>query len=184
MLRRPNAHNPSVAERKTIIPEVLPPEEDLPPDILALEQLARLLDEAIEIPGLRRRVGLDAITGLIPGVGDAIGAALSAWIIIGGLRHRVPARKIARMIVNVLLDLGLGAVPVLGDLFDAFFHQNTSNVTILLNHRRRDRPPRTWSEIGWIGALVFVLLLSASLAVTIGVVVLIIKLAAMLGGGA
>jgi len=173
-----------VSQRRTIIPEVLPPEEDLPPDLLALEQLARLLDEAVEIPGIRKKVGLDAMTGLVPGLGDAVGAALSAWIIIGGLRHRVPARKILRMIVNVLVDLGLGSVPVIGDVFDAFFHQNTSNVQILLHNRRRDESPRSWRQIGLIGALVFLLLLGASLGVTIGVVLLIVKLTTLLGGSA
>jgi hypothetical protein len=172
-----------VSDRQTIIPEVLPPDEELPPDLLALEQMARLLDEAVEIPGIRRRVGLDAMTGLVPGIGDAIGAALSAWIIIGGLRHRVPARKIGRMIFNVLVDLGLGSVPVLGDVFDAFYHQNSNNVRIVLDHRKRGRPPRTWRQVGVIGLLVFLLLLAASLAVTIGVVLAIVKIAALMGVG-
>lgn len=173
-----------MSDRHPIIPEVLPPQEDLPPDLLALEQLARLLDEAIEIPGIRRKVGLDAATGLIPGLGDAIGAVLSTWIIVGGLRHRLPAGKIARMIANVLIDLGLGSVPVIGDLFDAFFHQNVSNVRIVLDHRRRDKPPRTWKQVGLIGLLVFLLLLAASLAVTFGMIILIVRIVSMFGGAA
>jgi len=173
-----------VTDRKTIIPEVLPPEESLPQDLRALEQLAHLLDEAVEIPGLRKKVGLDAAAGLIPGLGDAIGAALSAWIILGGLRHRVPARKVLRMIVNVLVDLGLGSVPVVGDLFDAFFHQNVSNVQIVLQHRRRDKPPRSMREVSLIGLIVFLLLLAASLAVTAAVIVAIVKIAALFSTGA
>lgn len=173
-----------MGDRKAIIPEVLPPETDLPPDLLALTRLARLLDEAIEIPGIRRKVGLDAATGLIPGLGDAVAAILSTWIIVGGLRHRVPAGKIARMIANVLIDLGLGSVPVLGDVFDAFFHQNASNVRIVLDHRRKDKPPRTWKEIGLVAVVVLFLLLAASLAVTLGTIMLIAKVVGMLGAGA
>jgi hypothetical protein len=172
-----------VSDRRTIIPEVLPPQRDLPPDLAALEQFARLLDEAVEIPGTGRKVGIDAVTGLLPGLGDAIGAAMSAWIIIGGLRHRVPARKIGRMILNVLVDTGLGAIPLVGDLFDAFYHQNVGNMRILLDHRQAGTPPRAWKEIGVIAVLVFFLLLSASLVVTIGMIVLILKIVASLGGG-
>lgn len=171
-------------DRTPIIPEVLPSEDDLPADLLAMERLARLLDQAVEIPGLRRKVGLDAATGLVPGLGDAVGAALSTWIIVGGLRHRVPARKIAKMILNVLVDMGLGALPVVGDLFDAFYHQNVGNMRILLDHRKKDRPPRSWKEIGAVATVVFLFLLSASLAVTIGVIVVIMKIAGWAAGGA
>ncbi len=167
---------------RPIIPEVLPPERELPPDIQALEQIARILDEAVEVPGTGKRVGLDAAAGLVPGIGDAIGAALSTWIIIGGLRHRVPSRKIIRMIVNVLIDSGLGAVPIVGDLFDAFYHQNVGNLKILIDHRRSDAPPRSWKEIGWIGLLIFLLLLVVSLGVTIGTIMIIVKIAGAIGG--
>ena len=72
---------------------------------------------------------------------------------------------------------------MLGDLSDAFYHQNSNNVRIVLDHRKRDKPPRTWRQVGWIGLLVFLLLLAASLAVTIGVVVAIVRIASMLGTG-
>ena len=169
---------------KPIIPEVLSPEGDLPPDLVALKHLATILDEAIEIPGTGKKVGLDAATGLVPGLGDAVGAALSTWIIVGGLRHRVPPRKILRMIMNVLIDMGLGVVPVLGDLFDAFYHQNVGNMRILLDHRRPDKPPRTWKQIGVIGTLIFLLLLAVSIGVTVGTIVLILKVASFVSGGA
>ena len=182
--RHSTAHNASVSDRRVIIPEVLPPEVDFPPDLLALKRLATLLDAAVEIPGLRRKVGLDAATGLVPVLGDFIGAVLSTWIIVGGLRHRVPARKIGRMILNVRIDAGLGSVPVVGDLFDALFHQNVGNMRIVLEHRAKDRPPRDWKEIGGIAVLVCLLLLSASLAVTIGMIVLILKVVSLLSAGA
>lgn len=171
-----------VSDHRPIIPEVLPPESELTPDLVAMEQLARLLDEAIEIPGTGKKIGLDAVTGLLPGLGDAIGAALSSWIIIGGLRHRVPARKIVRMIFNVLIDMGLGTVPILGDLFDALFHQNVGNMKILMDHRRTDKPPRGWKEIRGLGLLIFLLLLVVSLGITIGTIMLIVKISQLMGG--
>ena len=165
---------------RPIIPEVLPPETDLPPELEALDQLAKLLDEAIEIPGTGKKIGLDPIAGLVPGVGDAIGAALSTWIIMGGLRHRVPARKIGRMIVNVLIDAGLGTIPLLGDLFDALFHQNVSNVKILLDHRRSDKPPRSLREVAVIGIAIFLVLLAIRLGSTILMIWGLLELASTL----
>ena len=81
----------SMARERVIIPEVLEPDEKLPPDLVALRKFAYLMDEAMPIPGTSRRIGLDAGLGFIPGIGDAIAALLSTWIIIGALRHRVGA---------------------------------------------------------------------------------------------
>ncbi|HXG58785.1 MAG TPA: DUF4112 domain-containing protein [Thermoanaerobaculia bacterium] len=128
---------------KLHIPEVIEPDSKLPRDLLALRNLATLLDEAIAIPGTGRKIGLDAGLGLIPGVGDAIGACFSAWIVIGALRHRVPPRKVIRMLVNILIDLGVGAIPVIGDVFDFFFEENMMNMRILMEYRDRARPPRS-----------------------------------------
>ena len=63
--------------------------EPLPPDLLALKKFAELMDEAVAVPGTSRRVGLDALIGLVPGVGDVAGALLSTWIVFGALRWRV-----------------------------------------------------------------------------------------------
>jgi len=94
----------------------------------------------------------------------------------------VPGRKILRMIANVLIDMGLGAIPVVGDLFDAFYHQNTGNMRILLEHRRKDIPPRAWKEIAAIAILVFLLLLSVSVAVTLAVIVMIVWIVSLISG--
>jgi hypothetical protein len=77
---------------KVHIPEVIEPDEKLPADLVALRKFAFYMDEAFTIPGTRIRLGVDALLGLMPGVGDIIGAMLSTWIIAGALRHRVPAR--------------------------------------------------------------------------------------------
>ncbi|MFA6955266.1 MAG: DUF4112 domain-containing protein [Thermoanaerobaculia bacterium] len=146
---------------RVIIPEVLPPERPLSADLEALKRVAQLLDEAVAIPGTRRRIGLDAAFGVIPWLGDIVGALMSAWILAGAVRHRVPRRKLGRMVMNVLVDLVLGSVPVAGDLFDALFPQNVNNVKLLLDHRDASRPPRSTKEIalavaGLVAILMFV----------------------------
>ena len=148
---------------RVIIPEVVERDELLPPDLLALKRFAWLLDEAIAIPGTRRRIGVDAIVGFIPGVGDVIGGVLSAWIVIGGLRHRVPLPKIIRMLFNIVLDLLIGAVPFLGDAFDFLFAENTMNLELLLRHRNRALPPRTHREILFATIVVLAIIIAVAL---------------------
>src|SRR2546427_11072124 len=116
---------------QVIIPEVTEPEGKRPRDLVALRRFAFLLDEAVAIPGTTRRIGLDGAIGLIPGVGDVIGALLSTWIIIGALRHRVPLLKVTRMVVNVLADMVIVEVPVIGDIFDCLFGDHAMNLQVL-----------------------------------------------------
>ncbi len=133
------------------------PDEQLPRDLVALRKFAFLMDEAVPVPGTRRRVGLDAGLSLIPGVGEVVGGILSAWIIFGALRHRVPARRVARMVLYVLIDMLGGSIPVVGTIFDWLFEENVINFSALLRYRDRSRPPRSFFAI--IGAASVVLLL-------------------------
>jgi uncharacterized protein DUF4112 len=96
--------------------------------------LARLLDSSISIPGTGWKLGLDPIIGLIPGIGDLIGAVMSGYIIMEAVRADVPATTLVRMLVNVGIDTLLGAVPALGDVFDAAWKSNTMNVALLERH--------------------------------------------------
>jgi hypothetical protein len=96
--------------------------------------LAKLLDSAVLIPGLNRRVGLDAVLGLVPGVGDAISAALASYIIWEARRLGLPRWKIARMVGNVAVDTAVGAIPFAGDVFDVFFKSNQRNLRIIHDH--------------------------------------------------
>lgn len=102
-----------------------------------LEFVAHLLDTAFVIPGTNRRVGIDAIIGLIPVVGDLATTALSSYIIYEARRMGVPKRVLARMAANVALDGVVGMVPLFGDLFDAAFKANRRNVRILRAHLER-----------------------------------------------
>lgn len=101
------------------------------PQLEAARRLAKILDTAVGVPGTRLRFGLDALLGLIPGAGDAIGAALSGYIILSAARAGASRAVLGRMIGNVVLDTVLGAVPVLGDLFDVAFKANARNVALL-----------------------------------------------------
>lgn len=95
-----------------------------------IARIARLLDSAIAIPGTRIRLGLDPIIGLIPGAGDAVTTALSAYVVYEAYRAGLPAALILRMALNVVIDLIVSAVPVLGDIGDIFWRANQRNLAI------------------------------------------------------
>jgi hypothetical protein len=93
--------------------------------------VARLLDDAVRVPGTQRRVGLDAMLGLLPLGGDAIGALLSLYVVVEAYRIDVPRALLLRMLWNVFVDFVGGIVPIAGDLFDAVWKANVRNVELL-----------------------------------------------------
>jgi hypothetical protein len=93
--------------------------------------LARLCDEAFEIPLLGVRIGLDALVGLVPGIGDLIMAAASAWIVVEAHRLGAPRRVQLAMVANIVIDFLVGAVPLAGDLFDVAWKANVRNVALV-----------------------------------------------------
>ena len=101
--------------------------------------LTKLLDSAFVIPGTNRRVGLDAVIGLVPGIGDAISTILASYIIWEARQLGLPRWKIARMMGNVAVDTAIGAVPLVGDAFDLFFKANERNLRIIHDHLGTDR---------------------------------------------
>jgi hypothetical protein len=128
--------------------------------------IARLLDNSISIPGTGWKIGLDPIVGLIPGIGDLIGAVLSAYIVLEAARADVPGFTLVRMLANVGFDTLVGAVPAVGDLFDAAWKSNTRNVALLERHLSKQGaspvPRRGYS----VGALI---LTAIALLVIVGV---------------
>ena len=96
-----------------------------------LDSLAYLLDNSIPIPGTGARVGIDALIGLVPGIGDLAGTAMSAYIVMQAARMGAPASVIARMVLNVGVETVVGSIPFLGDLFDAGWKANARNITLL-----------------------------------------------------
>jgi len=102
--------------------------------IKRLRRISQILDNAIQIPGTKQRIGLDPILGLIPGGGDTITGALGAYIIIEAARMGTPRDVIWQMVGNILFDSVAGTVPVVGDLFDVAWKANVKNMTLLESH--------------------------------------------------
>lgn len=97
-------------------------------------RVTHLLDELVSVPGTPIRVGLDPLIGLIPVVGDAVAAGVGAWVIAEAARFGVPRLVLARMVLNLLLDLGIGAIPLVGDLYDTLFRSNSRNLDLFRRH--------------------------------------------------
>ncbi len=102
--------------------------------------LSRLLDEQFRIPGTTQRMGLDGLLGLIPGVGDAVGALLSAYILYEAIRLGAPTSVLLRMVANIGIDTVVGAIPVAGDIFDIAWKANKKNATLLHAYLAAQRP--------------------------------------------
>lgn len=105
-----------------------------------IEALELLLERAFVLPGINRRIGIDAIAGLIPIAGDAVAAAMGLYCVWEARNLGMPRWKIARMMGNVAFDFTLGAVPLAGDLFDFLFASNTRNLKIIRRHLDRHHP--------------------------------------------
>lgn len=135
-----------------------------------LRSWSRLLDSAFEIPGTRQRFGLDALIGLVPGLGDAVSAVFSAYIILQASRLGAPKSVVTRMIANVVIDTVVGWVPVLGDLFDVAWKSNLRNMALLESHVREPAAARAGSRktLLLLGGVLFLLFVGA---IAIGVVV-------------
>lgn len=99
-----------------------------------IRKLSRLMDTSIRIPLTGFRIGIDPIIGLVPGAGDLISTAFSAYIIFLATRFGIPRQVLAKMIFNVGLETVVGTVPLVGDLFDAFYKSNIRNLAILEQH--------------------------------------------------
>lgn len=126
----------------------------------SLERLSWLLDDLFRIPILGWRVGLDALVGLIPGIGDTATTLASLYILTSAVRYRVPKITLLRMGLNLGIDYALGALPLLGDLFDAWWKSNQKNIDLL-----RERATVSASEAregrisDWLFVVIIMLLL-------------------------
>jgi hypothetical protein len=129
-----------------------------------LRDLARVLDEAIRIPGTNIRIGLDALLGLLPGGGDIVGGVFSGLIILQAARAGAPTPVLGRMLANVLADVVIGAIPLLGDVFDVAWRANSRNVRLLDSWRERPVSTKRASTVT-VGAILFALVLLVALAV-------------------
>ncbi len=105
----------------------------------SLDTLEFWLDRAFRVPGTNYRFGLDALIGLIPGVGDLATGAISGAFVLAAMRQGAPIGLIMRMCWNILVDLVLGAIPLVGDLFDLAHKANTKNLPLLKEWRARQK---------------------------------------------
>ena len=134
--------------------------------LAALRKWAVLLDSAFQVPGTRLRFGLDPIVGLLPGAGDLVTGFFSVMILLHSVRLRIPKVVVARMVLNTGLDLLVGAVPLLGDLFDAGFKANLRNMALLERHARPGvTPERSYYVFVGVAVAVLVLLAVVPLAI-------------------
>ncbi|HEX4156829.1 MAG TPA: DUF4112 domain-containing protein [Acidobacteriaceae bacterium] len=127
-----------------------------------LDLLSRLLDTWFRVPGTNIRFGLDGIVGFVPGVGDVLAGLASCIIVLAAFFRGVPMITIARMVTNLAIEVGIGAVPVLGNLFDIGWRANRRNYHLLersLAAGRRD----TWKDWMFMGLLGVGLMLMALL---------------------
>lgn len=115
--------------------------------IARIDALATLLDTAFVIPGTNIRFGLDALIGLLPGLGDIITTALSLFIVREARALGAPRWLVARMLVNVAVDGVVGAVPLMGDAFDVAFRANRRNMALFQKHFARE--PRAMRRADW-----------------------------------
>ena len=105
-----------------------------------LEAVEKLLERSLTVPGTRFPIGLDAIAGLIPVVGDVITAAMGAWLVWEARNLGLPKWQLWRMAANVGIDTAVGAVPVVGDVFDFAFRSNSRNLKIVKRHLDKHYP--------------------------------------------
>ncbi len=137
-----------------------------------VERLATLLDNAIPIPGTRFRIGLDPLLGLLPGLGDALGALASAWILVEAARLGASRTVLARMLYNIAVDTLIGAVPGAGDLFDFVWKSDAKNVALLRRHLEQPDMAHRASRRVLLAVLV---LLAGAAVVSVVAPILLIK---------
>ncbi len=105
-----------------------------------IEAMEMVLERSFTIPGINRAVGLDAIVGIIPVLGDVLTAAMGAYIVWEARNLGLPKWKLARMAANIAFDTALGAIPVAGDLFDLLYRSNSRNLRIVKKHLDKHHP--------------------------------------------
>ena len=134
-----------------------------------LDLLAHVLDDWFRVPGTSIRFGLDGIIGLIPGLGDVLAGLASCLIIVAAWFRGVPYVGLVRMVVNLGIDVLVGAIPIFGDAFDIAWKANRRNYALMTRHLRQPRR-HTWKDY------VFLLCIGAALFVIFAIPIVLIVL--------
>jgi len=142
-----------------------------------LEQLAWLMDRSLSIPGTRIRLGLDSLLGLLPVGGDVLTGIVQVGLVLVALkRYQVPKEVATRMAANVLLDMAVGAIPLVGDVFDVAFKANTRNIKLLQQiqaEREGTKPIAAARTSRWFLAGIAAVLVLALVLVLVGFITIV-----------
>jgi Domain of unknown function (DUF4112) len=154
-------------------PELIPPNAPWPRGSTAplsdesLDRLARFLDDGVAVPGTQIRFGLDPIIGLIPGIGDMLGALASFVFVFAGWRRGLPGVTLVRMVANIVIDSLAGTLPVFGDLFDFFWKSNRMNYNLLRRHSLAPYVRHTWRDWLFLWAVLAIVIATALLPLVV-----------------
>lgn len=147
---------------------------NVPKDLQDIARVVRLMDSSIRIPFLNRTIGLEPIIGMVPVLGDFIGFIISGWIMITLLRNNGSGKVIAKMSLNIIIDVLLTFIPVLGNVMDFFFKTNQRNLELALDHYQYGKNQGSaWSVIIPV-MLILALIFSLFITVTIFLIYLLV----------
>jgi hypothetical protein len=135
-----------------------------------LRTVSDLWDRALGIPGTQWRLGLESLAGLLPVGGDVVGLAISIYILWQAVEFNLPKSVLLRMVSNIAIDALVGAVPILGDLFDIAWQANTKNVNLLESHLQQPIKSRSADRrFLWLlfGGLLLALVALSALAIVV-----------------
>ena len=168
----------SPRKRTDDTPEILPPRSDRGRRVFNdenLDMLTHVLDDWLRIPGTSIRFGVDAIIGLVPGIGDVLGGLASCILLLAAWFRGVPYITLVRMAVNVGIEVLVGSVPLLGDAFDVAWKANRRNYKLLVRHVEQPRR-HTWKDWAFLLTLTTAILAVFALPLIVLAWVLIILL--------
>jgi hypothetical protein len=148
------------------MPRLLPSNEHL-------DYVAALLDDMWRIPGTQIRFGLDAVIGWVPGIGDAMAGIASCLIVFASWRRGAKPITLARMIANILLEMTLGAIPLVGDVFHIVWKANRRNYRLLMREKEQ---PGVHARRDWIFLAIILFTVIVVVAIPVGLLIWILRI--------
>ncbi|MFN8294761.1 MAG: DUF4112 domain-containing protein [Chitinophagales bacterium] len=106
----------------------------IPPQLQRIARLTKLMDSQFRIPGTSITFGIDPIIGLIPGLGDVLDYAISAYLLVAMVQNGASGKSVAKMILNITIDGIVGLIPFFGRFFDIFYKANRRNLILAIEH--------------------------------------------------
>lgn len=127
-------------------------------DLASIERIAWWMDDKFRLRGTQLRFGLDPLINLVPFLGDIIGFAISFYLVLIMWRHGASRKLVMLMLINVIIDLTLGVIPVIGNVFDFFFKANRKNILLLQQYYYEGKHRGSGNDILTIALGIFLLL--------------------------